>query len=79
MTDAGLQYGSVVNYTSITIKSPLMKLPFCPPRNQFNKDLNNLQFKHANKSQTPPSPPHLLEESQVTGTVPEIILSVYFY
>lgn len=67
MTDAGLQYGSIVNYASITIKSPLMKLPFCPPCHQFNKDLNNLQFKHSNKSHSPPSPLCLLEEWKVTS------------
>lgn len=43
MTDAGLQYGSIVNYASFTIKSLVMKLPFCPPRNQFNEDLNTVQ------------------------------------
>lgn len=44
-----------------------MKLPFCPPCNQFNKDLNNLQFKHPNKSHPPPSPLRLLEEWKVTS------------
>lgn len=35
--------------------------------NQFNKDLNNLQFKHSNKSHSPPSPLCLLEEWKVTS------------
>lgn len=80
MTDAGLQYGSVVNYASIIIKSSLTKLPFCPPCNQFNKDLNNLEFEHSNKSHSPPSPLCLLEQKLTSHrTVTEIILSVYFY
>lgn len=81
MTDAGLQYGSVVNYASIIIKSSLTKLPFCPPCDQFNKDLNNLEFKHLNKPHSPPSPLCLLAEQKLTShwTGPEIMLSVYFY
>lgn len=67
MTDAGLQYGSVVNYASITIKSPLTKLPSYPPSNQFNKDLNSSQFKHSNKFRFPSPPLCLFEEWEITS------------